>query len=234
MYRLPMYSLTRVKIFVKARHQNSIPGDALSPRPTAGWTPHDGSSHVELTAAIVGAVRRAALPDREDRAGAAGKAEEGPLASAAELRYIMTMPETVELATIQKRKRTLLSLWLPVVLYAGLIFLLSSLEHPPPLTEQIRFGDKMAHALGYGVFGFLLLRGLKRSGAPWPLFLAWGIATLYGVSDELHQYFVPGRDADLLDLLADSVGALVGGFAYLGARRWLGGDRRPGVLGRKR
>lgn len=71
--------------------------------------------------------------------------------------------------------------------------------------------DKGAHLLAYALLGFLLGRGLGRFR---PAFL---LAALYGVVDEGHQSFVPGREAFGLDLLADFLGA------YLGARgagRW--------------
>lgn len=64
--------------------------------------------------------------------------------------------------------------------------------------------DKFVHAGVYGLLGWLLGRG---SGHPaW----GWAIAVAYGLSDEFHQSFVPGRQADALDLLADSVGAFLG------------------------
>ncbi|MFO0944389.1 MAG: VanZ family protein [Planctomycetota bacterium] len=65
-------------------------------------------------------------------------------------------------------------------------------------------GDKIAHAIAYAVLAFLLTRGFGHRG--------WGIAitVLYGLLDEYHQSFVPGRDAGLADWLADSLGAVVG------------------------
>jgi VanZ family protein len=35
------------------------------------------------------------------------------------------------------------------------------------------------------------------------------LVIVYGASDEFHQYFVPGRQADVFDLMADSLGAVV-------------------------
>ena len=64
--------------------------------------------------------------------------------------------------------------------------------------------DLFAHAALYAVLA-ALLRG---AGLTVPLALA--AAFLYGVSDELHQRFVPGRTAALSDLAADLAGALLG------------------------
>jgi VanZ family protein len=40
------------------------------------------------------------------------------------------------------------------------------------------------------------------------------LSSLYGVSDEIHQYFVPFREADLLDVLADTLGGILGVYIY--------------------
>lgn len=40
--------------------------------------------------------------------------------------------------------------------------------------------------------------------------VSWGITTLYALSDEIHQYFVPGRSCQITDVLIDSLGAVVG------------------------
>jgi VanZ family protein len=102
-----------------------------------------------------------------------------------------------------------LSLWLPVVAWAGLIFALSSI---PDLGTGLGTWDlvlrKLAHAAEYAVLGFLLLRALGRESVA----LAVGIA--YAASDELHQHFVPGRHGSPLDVLLDSVGVAVGVVAF--------------------
>jgi VanZ family protein len=101
-----------------------------------------------------------------------------------------------------------LSLWLPVVAWAGLIFALSSI---PDLGTGLGTWDlvlrKLAHAAEFAVLGLLLLRAIGREAAA----LAVGIA--YAASDELHQHFVPGRQGSLLDVALDSVGVAVGVYA---------------------
>ena len=104
-----------------------------------------------------------------------------------------------------------LSLWLPVVLWAALIFTLSSI---PDLGTGLGGWDlvlrKAAHAAEFAVLGFLLVRALGRELAA----LAAGIA--YAASDELHQSFVTGRQGTVLDFLIDAVGVAVG--VYLARR----------------
>lgn len=105
-------------------------------------------------------------------------------------------------------------LWGPVVLYLGLIFLLSSLSHPLGPIQLGRF-DKVAHFSEYAGLGFLLARALSGTvhrGWPWYAFvlLAAALGAFYGLTDELHQRFTPGRDPSLWDATADALGALTG------------------------
>jgi VanZ family protein len=95
--------------------------------------------------------------------------------------------------------------WVPVVAWAGLIFVLSSI---PDLGTGLGAWDlalrKVAHAAEFAVLGFLLARAIGRDRPA----LALGIA--YAVSDEVHQHFVPGRLGSPLDVLVDAVGVVVG------------------------
>jgi len=108
-----------------------------------------------------------------------------------------------------------LSLWLPVVAWAGLIFALSSI---PDLGTGLGTWDlvlrKLAHAAEYAVLGFLLLRALGRESAA----LAVGIA--YAASDEVHQHCVSGRQGAPRDVLLDAVGVAVGVYAVRKRRRF--------------
>jgi VanZ family protein len=95
--------------------------------------------------------------------------------------------------------------YLPALAWAGLIFFLSSREHLPDLLP-VEGSDKVIHAGFYGVLAAWLLYG---AGGPTSrrAYLAAVVASLYGVTDELHQHFVPGRTTDVFDWLADTVGA---------------------------
>ena len=118
----------------------------------------------------------------------------------------------------------LIRYWGPVVLYAGFIFYLSSQSFfPDTLPSYVqKMGDKAHHMMAYGLFGLLWYRAFRWSagprGARRAVLLAIVAATLYGVTDEMHQSFVPLRDADLWDVVADALGAALAVFAM---DRWV-------------
>ncbi|HEX6747815.1 MAG TPA: VanZ family protein [Longimicrobium sp.] len=119
--------------------------------------------------------------------------------------------------------RGAVSRWLPVLAWAAAIFWLSSQSTLPHLPRFVAW-DKLQHALGYSVGGFLLARAVGVRGRGTVIAAALGM--LYGASDEVHQAFVPGRSTDVLDWTADAVGVLAGVFIYrfIHPRRARGGS----------
>ena len=123
-----------------------------------------------------------------------------------------------------------LALWGPVVLHMALIFGMSSVSHPPALPG--RDLDKLVHAVLYAGLSALLVRALA-GGWQRPVtlriaVLAAALATMYGVSDEIHQAFVPPRESDPRDLVADGIGAaLAAGGMYAGIIRGPGNTVGP-------
>jgi VanZ family protein len=107
-----------------------------------------------------------------------------------------------------------LRLWAPVLLWAAVIFALSSLSD---LGTGLGTWDlvlrKIAHAGEFAVLGALLLRALREDVPA----LALGIA--YAATDELHQHFVPGRVGSPLDVVIDAVGVAIGVTAWRRFRR---------------
>ena len=107
-----------------------------------------------------------------------------------------------------------LSAWLPVVAWAGLIFTLSSI---PDLGTGLGGWDlvlrKLAHAAEFAILGLLLLRALGRAWA------AFWLGVAYAVTDEIHQAFVPGRQGSPLDVAIDAAGVAVGVALALRLRR---------------
>jgi len=109
--------------------------------------------------------------------------------------------------------RAFLFKWGPVLIYMAVIFFVSSLEQPP-LPAGV--SDKPAHAFGYFGLGMVIARALA-GGLPPRITLRQALlglvlASLYGVTDEVHQHFVPGRTADIADWYSDSIGSALGLF----------------------
>lgn len=98
--------------------------------------------------------------------------------------------------------------WGPSVGVMAAIFFLSS---RPALPVPPGYDDKVAHAVAYGTLALAVLHGLtgawRRRPSLSQAIAAVAVATLYGITDEFHQSFVPGRTTDALDVAADAVGA---------------------------
>lgn len=105
----------------------------------------------------------------------------------------------------------------------AVIFYLSSL-HQAPLPPGV--GDKPAHAFGYMGLGVVIARALAGGLPPRitlrQLLAGLAIASLYGVTDEWHQSFVPARSPEVFDWMSDTIGAALGLLAC-----WAWGIIRP-------
>lgn len=121
-----------------------------------------------------------------------------------------------------------LSRWLPAVLWMAVIFAASSFSRADG-EPGIGPWDKLAHLVAYGILGWLIARAMfEGRRITWAgVVLVTLLATLYGMSDEFHQSFVPGREVSAGDLAADAAGALLGaGILYwLHARRSVPANR---------
>ena len=110
------------------------------------------------------------------------------------------------------RSRVLM-VWLPVVVWAAVIFTLSSIT---ALSSGLGVWDtilrKAAHVTEYAVLGALLLRAFEREAPA----LAAGI--VYAASDELHQHFVRGRHGAPVDVAIDTIGVAAGMLVWLRVR----------------
>ena len=93
---------------------------------------------------------------------------------------------------------------------------------------QLRIGDKLVHALVFGGLALLICRALRLQKPGWSqgAVVILGVLTTvaYGCLDEGHQSFVSERRAELSDVMADGVGALLAGWGWSKAARlrdWL-------------
>jgi len=99
--------------------------------------------------------------------------------------------------------------WVPSLLWAGLIFYLSSQSGVHLPGTDFLFKDKFAHFFAYGVLCAFVMYGcdsLKEADHARGIGLLAVIA--YGFLDEIHQKFVPGRLCDPIDFVADSTAAI--------------------------
>ena len=98
-----------------------------------------------------------------------------------------------------------LNMWLPVVIWAALILMISSV---PSLDSGLGVWDtvlrKIAHVGEFAVLGALLYRAVRREPA------AIVLGSLYAVTDEVHQSFVTGRHGSPVDWLIDTAGVVAG------------------------
>lgn len=105
--------------------------------------------------------------------------------------------------------------WTLAAMYAILIFVLSSFPYSPPQPPILKeVSATFKHVLEYSIFGFLLLACFRsnQKTKKFAFLVAIITATLYGLTDEFHQLFVPYRTASLIDALADSIGSFFGAF----------------------
>ncbi len=114
------------------------------------------------------------------------------------------------------------------IAWMGLIFALSH-RSTLPLPKNISFTSVIGHFSVYFVLAILLwmVLGLFPLSPSTRYALAWVLAVLYGVSDEWHQSFVPGRYPDVLDVVTDGIGAACGLLLVWWFTRWMARQDRP-------
>jgi VanZ family protein len=111
--------------------------------------------------------------------------------------------------------------WVPAVLYAGVIFFLSAQSHPEDQLPSFLLrdiNDKVLHMVEYGILSLLCYRAFRWAAGPavarQAVVLAIATASIYGLTDEVHQAFVPLRESSWKDWLADSTGAVMGAMSW--------------------
>lgn len=128
-------------------------------------------------------------------------------------------PPSQPVSTVQRP--SLIASWGPVAAIAAVIVTVSSIpgsnlpRHPDALNSA-------AHFLEFGLLGFFLCKAIAEQmgtrGMPL-LFLSTLICGTFGFLDEAHQFLVPYRVFDIMDLFFDTTGALSGGVVFLGISR---------------
>ncbi|MDO8915196.1 MAG: VanZ family protein [Coriobacteriia bacterium] len=130
------------------------------------------------------------------------------------------MPDAAHIGSTRDRALR----WVPVLAWTGVIFAMSSI----PGSNLPGGYSFQGHLAEYTVLGALVMLALRHRPRRVALALiALAACSLYGVSDELHQAFVPGRTPDVLDWATDTVGAALGVSATIAWLTWRG-SRRAG------
>lgn len=123
---------------------------------------------------------------------------------------------------------------IPLFLAMGALFYQSHQTGDSFTLPDINHIDKVLHCLAYAVLGCTFLFALPpqwRQQRPVPA--SWATVVfclLYGISDEFHQSFIPGRFAGIDDVAADFAGGVLAVAAYWAWRRWrtiMQADRSP-------
>ena len=107
----------------------------------------------------------------------------------------------------------------PILFYLALILGLSSMSSLPFRLSPGLHLDKLIHFFEYAILAFLVVRAVSAMSWParsWSIWLVSSLLVLaVGCADECYQSIVPNRSSELLDLLADGLGGMVGSGLYL-------------------
>jgi len=124
--------------------------------------------------------------------------------------------------------KNILFCWLPLVTYCVFIYIQSSYPSPERL-PSFEFSDKIMHFGAFVVMGALIYRAYHT--LPFEIILQWIVplsivsASLYGISDEIHQSLVPYRHASIGDMIADVLGSVCGVYIY---HWWMTAGKKEG------
>ena len=103
--------------------------------------------------------------------------------------------------------------WIPAIIIASCSFYLSSQEHIESMPDFWN-ADKVVHLFCFAGFSFWVafacnIKSYKQ------IFLPTLIVSLWGITDEIHQSFVPSRSASVFDWIFDTTGAFLGALCYI-------------------
>lgn len=107
--------------------------------------------------------------------------------------------------------------WIPAAIIVGISCSLSAM---PTIEQMPSFfnADKVVHIICFGGLAFWIAFGTNGAGCnKW---MKWAIPVIltsaYGLFDEIHQSYTPGRTCSVYDWVADVIGACLGSIAYIG------------------
>lgn len=108
---------------------------------------------------------------------------------------------------------------IPVIAASSLIYWVSSMPDAAPPDLGFEWQDKFFHAAAYLVYAVSMFLAVwvwsNTRSIMWTLLVGGVLSTLFAISDEWHQSFVPGRHATLDDVIADIVGIVLAALLFL-------------------
>ena len=115
--------------------------------------------------------------------------------------------------------------WLPLCIYVAAVITVSSMPTLPSPDPRLLKPDKLWHFLEYMILGFLVFRAFRSASKAWvgehPYLATLLFVIIFGATDEIHQSFVPGRNASPFDWMADTAGGMLAmGVMKIQGRRW--------------
>jgi VanZ family protein len=100
--------------------------------------------------------------------------------------------------------------WGPVILYMGMIWYLSSFSFPPQPSAIVGMSDTLKHTAEFFILALLVYRAVFFTvNVRYSYIITIIFTTVYGIIDEIHQGFIPGRIASLTDVFFDALGGLL-------------------------
>jgi len=120
--------------------------------------------------------------------------------------------------------------FIPAVAIMVLIYYFSAQSNVPAVAVDAQLAAVAGHLVAYGALTVALFLVFEHAGWESRRAALWGFAgaSLYGATDEIHQFFVPGRHADPIDLLTNAMGAAFFLWVFLSVRTYL-----PESIGRR-
>ena len=101
-------------------------------------------------------------------------------------------------------------LTIPAFIIAATLFILSAQSELPHIDFGFTWSDKILHIIAYFGYGLTLILAVFGNSADIKfkkgIIIVLIIGGLFGASDEIHQLYVPGRECDFFDWLADVIG----------------------------
>lgn len=118
--------------------------------------------------------------------------------------------------------------WLPAIFIFSCSWYLSSQEHIDGLPSFWN-ADKVVHCLCFAGLSFwvtfacfgMFEKDSPKTSSKLFLILPISIVSVYGIIDEIHQSFTPGRESSVLDWCADTIGAILGAIVFVSVLKFI-------------